>query len=257
MSQPIIFYDIPGNAWSGQTWSPNLWKARHVFPFTYRRCPDPYAQYPDIQAHCAKLGAPATGVRAGAPLYTLPVIQDPSTGATVAESFAIAKYLDVTYSRGVTLVPEGTAAFQAMFVDIVHPLLNEHLLQLHLVRIAASLNPRSGEYFRRTREVMFGKPLEEIAPAPVAVALWKKALEGFSRIHGWYNANGEGKVFFMGDAPSWADVVLVSVLAWIRVFNGSESKEWKELMAADEGRWARLWQAMEKYVRVDGGVALP
>ncbi|TFY74217.1 hypothetical protein EWM64_g9796 [Hericium alpestre] len=216
-----------------------------------------WVDYCDIEPLSLKLDAPPSTTRAGAPLYTLPLIQDPSTGATVVDSFAIAKYLDATYPGGITLVPEGTDAFQTMFIDVLPSLLTQHLLLLHITRIAPSLNPHSEDYFRRAREMHFGNPLAEIAPVSTHEALWKQAFEGFSHVHGWLNANGECKVFFMGHKPSWADVALVSVLAWLRIYNGRESREWKELMTADEGRWARLWGAMEKYVHRDGGEALP
>ncbi|TFY79577.1 hypothetical protein EWM64_g4435 [Hericium alpestre] len=180
-------------------------------------------------------------------MYTIPLIEDPSIGASVVESFAIAKYLDTTYPGDVTLVPEGTDAFQTMFIDMLPMMLTQHLLPVHAARISTSLSPRSEDYFRRTREAQFGMPFAEIAHESTHEAMWRKAFEGFSRIHGWLNANGERKVFFMGHKPSWPDVALVSVLAWIRMYNGRESREWKQLMTADEGRWAWLWGAMEKW----------
>ena len=59
-------------------------------------------------------------------------------------------------------MPAGTDALQAAFGDF---LLNAVGFQMYPILVAAtcaSLNPPSAEYFRRTREAMFGKPLEEL-----------------------------------------------------------------------------------------------
>ena len=80
-----------------------------------------WVEFPDIKAVCQKIGAPPTDIRLqldGSGLqehYTLPVIYDSSTGKIVAESFAIAEYLDETYPDTPKLLPAGSAAAIALF----------------------------------------------------------------------------------------------------------------------------------------------
>ena len=63
--------------------------------------------------------------------------------------------------------------------------------------------------------------------------------------------NGQGTVFVMGDTPSFADAAIYSSIIWLEDMLGTDSKEWTELMAADEGRWAKLVEAFRKWKVVD------
>ncbi|KAK0494409.1 hypothetical protein EDD18DRAFT_1035502, partial [Armillaria luteobubalina] len=49
--------------------------------------------------------------------WSIPIIQDPSTGAVVSEFAAIAEYLDKTYptSEVTLLIPAGTKVLQLVF----------------------------------------------------------------------------------------------------------------------------------------------
>lgn len=31
--QPLIFYDIPGNAWANKAWSPNCWSEHRLLTY--------------------------------------------------------------------------------------------------------------------------------------------------------------------------------------------------------------------------------
>ncbi|KAA1478239.1 hypothetical protein DENSPDRAFT_845407 [Dentipellis sp. KUC8613] len=249
--QPLILYDIPSSA-PGNAWSPNPWKARlalHAKGIPYRTV---WVEYPHIAALCQRIGAAHTQVRRSGPYYTLPVLEDPNTGAVVSDSLKIAQYLDATYTGAdaVRLVPDGTAAFQAMFVDALGEKVMFPLLKALIAEIVALLNAPSAEYFRRTREAAFGVRIEEIAPrGPVRDEVWKEVLGGLSLVGKW-EAEGD---FVMGGTPCFADLALVGLLQWVKVVEGVESKEWKDLLGADGGRWARLYEALEKWIRVDEG----
>ena len=83
-----------------------------------------WVEYPDIESLYHKLNLEATSKSPdGGPLYTLPVIYDPSTGSTVSDSAAIAKYLDKTYPNTPVLFHKGTDAFQTAFLDAWHEIL--------------------------------------------------------------------------------------------------------------------------------------
>ncbi|EGN96349.1 hypothetical protein SERLA73DRAFT_162189 [Serpula lacrymans var. lacrymans S7.3] len=95
MSQPIILYDtpskVPGNAFSG-----NMLKARrvaqlnssfltseHMYTLAYKGLAfkSVWVELPDVEERMKAIGAKPTGRRPdGSDFYSLPTIQDPSTG---------------------------------------------------------------------------------------------------------------------------------------------------------------------------------
>ncbi|KAA1475685.1 hypothetical protein DENSPDRAFT_842494 [Dentipellis sp. KUC8613] len=252
--QPLVLYDIPYTV-SGKACSPNPWKAR--LALTMKGIPHKtvWVEYPDIAGVCKELGVQSTtspaAIASGAPQYTLPVLQDPNTGALISDSFNIARYLDKTYPHTIRLIPEGTDAFQAMCVDVFVEKVLLPLAVIYAVPASQSLSPRSTEYFRRTREAAFGKRLEEVSPeGPVRDAQWKQAIEGLTTLYGWIGKNSSG-LYVMGDTPCFADVVIVSILVCIRILAGAGSDGWKKLMEANEGHWKRLIGAFEKWIWVD------
>jgi glutathione S-transferase len=74
-----------------------------------------FVEWPDIEAELKTAGVPPNGTRdTGAPLYTLPAIVDPNTGAKIADSQKIAEYLDKQYpAAGVPVFfPPGSRTLQ-------------------------------------------------------------------------------------------------------------------------------------------------
>lgn len=69
-----------------------------------------WLEYPDIAGYLKALGVPPTAPGTIAP-YTLPAIYDPKTKRFVAESAAIAAYLDDTYPATPAVMPKETRAF--------------------------------------------------------------------------------------------------------------------------------------------------
>lgn len=246
-SPVIILYDIPGTV-AGHAWSPNTWKARFALNIKGIPYKTEWVEYPDVVDLCKRIGAAHTEIRGGSPHYTLPIIYDPSTKAVVSDSFKIAQYLDKTYPSLPALIPAGTEAFQAMFTNTIEQRIQNVMFPVLALATLLQLSPRSMEYFRRTREVRLGKKVEDFAPeGEVRDAIWKTSLGTFSEVHGWMGANGIGKTFVMGDTPSFADADIGSHLVWIKLVMGTESKEWKDILAADEGRWPRLAEALSKW----------
>ena len=150
-----------------------------------------WVEYPDIEPLCKKLGAPPTGTKGdGSPLYTLPVIYDPQTKTVVEESFKIAKYLDQTYPDTPRLIPDNTAGLQSGFrvgfeLNVVIPLYDLVVLAVH-----NNLNPRSQEFFRRTREED-GRKLEDYVPSEeVRQKLLADVQKGLQRASSWIDHNG-------------------------------------------------------------------
>ncbi|PBK64003.1 hypothetical protein ARMSODRAFT_979396 [Armillaria solidipes] len=64
-----------------------------------------YVELPDTEALTKNIGASPTSAKPDgvSPFYTIPIIQDDSTGAVVSDSAAIAGYLDKIYPSSVPL----------------------------------------------------------------------------------------------------------------------------------------------------------
>lgn len=208
-----------------------------------------WVEYPDVEAVCKKLGAPATEKKAdGRPHYTLPVIYDPSTKAVVADSAEIAKYLDRTYPDTPKLFPDGTLGYQAVFLDVVRPMVSMPLLQILISRVCGSLNEPSAVYFRKTREEAFGKTLEELNTEE----MWQKLEQALERLKGYFEANGAGKdLLLMGDRVSFCDLQIASLLVWARVVAGEDSQDWKRIISFQDGRWVKFMEQFKAYEAVD------
>ncbi|KAK7045883.1 hypothetical protein VNI00_007314 [Paramarasmius palmivorus] len=248
MSKPIKFYDIPSKL--NKAWSPNTLKTMYTLTFKGLPYEIVWTEYPDIESTCKSIGAPPTDKKAdGRPHYTLPVIHDPNTGASISESFAIVEYLENTYPNPEkTLIPAGTRALQKAFIEAYRGKVFPSLAPLALPRTADVLNPPSEEYFRSTRAVLFGKPLTELEPKDDKRAeAWKQVEAGYGAIDGWLKKEDR---YVMGDKVSFVDFVLAGSILWIRILWGEDSEEWKKATSWHDGRWARLVKDFEQYERL-------
>lgn len=216
-----------------------------------------WVDYPDIASLLKKIGAAPTDKGPdGSPQYTLPVIYDPNTKTTISESAVIARYLDKTYPDKPTLIPPQADALHAAFNAVFTAVLVPDLLQIMLPASHAQLRAKSATYFRSTREAKFGAKLEEFAPvgSEKRERHWKGIEQALSTFTQWLGADGQEKLFFMGDRLSYADITVAGFLVWIKILLGEDSKEWKDVLKWNDGRWARFMEAFKKYEGVDAGV---
>jgi len=194
------------------------------------------------------IGAKPTGSKPdGSDLYTLPVIQDPSTGAIVSDSFAIAEYLEKTYPSKPTVFPHGSKAlinvFDSAFTKAIIP-----TLKLIAVLASTKTDPTNVEHYKKYTESRFGAKWEDISPeGPRREQDWKNVKEALGVIDGWYSKSG-GK-WMMGDTFSYADII---VGAWVRCFASMfEGDKWEEMRSWHDGRWGRLAEEINKYPILD------
>ncbi|KAF8965876.1 hypothetical protein BDZ97DRAFT_1810125 [Flammula alnicola] len=240
----IIFYDIPSTR-PGNAWSPNTWKTRYCLNFKGIPYKTEWIEYPDIEEHCKKFGILETSKNTdGRPHYTLPAIHDPSTGVYLADSFLIAEYLEKTYPTP-SLFPHNTLGLQTPFNDTYGGQMDA-LWNFILPATCLVLNPPSEEYFRRTREKLFGTTLEDLVPkGENAVVEWAKYKDGLGKVDTWYAKSGGP--FLIGDAVSWADFVVAAYLIWLRIIWGEDSQQWKDITSWHQGRWKILIDNLKKY----------
>ncbi|KAK7058530.1 hypothetical protein VNI00_002166 [Paramarasmius palmivorus] len=243
----IDFYDFPCK-YEGVAWNVITWRTR--FTLNYKGLPyrTIWVEYPDVEATCKKLGVAPTSIKPdGSPFYTLPMIHDPNTGSTIAESFSIAEYLDKTYPDTPRVIPQGTRALQLAFVAALWSKVGQ-FHQFCTPKATWSLNERSEGYFRRTREEMCGLTMEDLYPkGDKAEEGWKKAEVDLAAVDRWLKEGGE---FVMGDEPCFADFALGGVLVGCKALFGEDSKEWKQITEWHNGRWGRYSKSLEKYEKV-------
>lgn len=178
-------------------------------------------------------------------MYSSPSIFDSSTNKGVADSYLIAQYLDKTYPDSPKLFPPGTEALQAAFYTQFNELLAPFFPFL-LPKVPGLLNKESSEYFDRTRTERFGKPLRDVEPkGQERVEAWKKVEAAYDTLNGWLSkSSGQ---YFMGDTVTFADIAVVSMIYATEVCLGKDSKEFKDLMTWNNGRWAAFRKSMEQY----------
>jgi len=210
-----------------------------------------WIEYPDIAPLCKRLGInPTSWTEDGSPEYTLPAIHDPSTGIYIADSFPIAQYLEKTYPDTPSVFPNDTAALQKAFETSF----GRRVSAVWAFMIPATclrLNPSSEEYFRRTREISYGKKLEDVVPTGDArTEEWRKFEKGLDIVHSYLVSTDEKGPYMMGNTISWSDLLLFSYLYWFKVIFGEDSKEWKDIASWNGGRWEAHMNALKEYHRI-------
>ncbi|TFK32249.1 hypothetical protein BDQ12DRAFT_739525 [Crucibulum laeve] len=244
----ITFYDFASTL-PGITFNPNTWKTR--YSLNYKQIPykTEWLEYSEIESVYKKLGiAPSAKKPDGSDFYTLPAIYDTSTNTGVSESLAIAAYLDKAYPAKPMLLPVGTEALQAAFVDAFSSKFGTSF-RLFIPPVLEILHPSSVDFFIRSRTAAIGKPFLDTLPVGAErEAELKKFEAGLSAVDGWYQKNGGGP-FIMGDTPSFADFVVGGFLGCGNAM-ANHIPEWNDVLERDDGRWKKLGEALEKYAHV-------
>ena len=206
-----------------------------------------WVESPDIAPLSKKLGINPTGLKKdGSPLYTLPAIHDPSTGTYIADSLAIAEYLERTYPDTPSVFPSGTATLQKAFESNLISTLGA-AWAFSIPASYSRLNPVSAEYFRRTSEISYGMKLEDSVPTGDArIEEWGKFEKGMDRLHSYLISTDKNGPYMMGNTISWSDLVLFSFLSYFKAAWGGDSQEWKDIASWNDGRWEAYMNALKE-----------
>ncbi|KAI5834258.1 hypothetical protein K523DRAFT_294171 [Schizophyllum commune Tattone D] len=242
---PIVFYDLASKV---GPWSPTTWRIRYALNFKALPFRTEWVEYPDIEAKCKEVGAEPTGTRDGKPLYTVPVIQDPSTGRVVSDGPKIAKYLDGTYPETPKLFPSGTEAKQTEVLTQLIQAAGPSMRPLVVPSTFDILNEVAKPYFRETREKMFGCKLEEIAAKGEAREASLQKLRGaFEVFVGRLDESGKETPYLLGETPCYADFVVGANLQWLKALLGEESDLWKMTASVADGRLMKYLGDLRQY----------
>jgi glutathione S-transferase len=195
----ILLYDLVGEDMS-RPFSPHCWKTMISLAhkgLDYRRMPTPFTSVPAVEDGVSK---------------TVPVIRDGDT--VVADSFAIALYLDDAYPDRPTLFGGDGGKAMARFIErwsqlTIHP----YLGAAALTDIHAKLAPPDQAYFRDSREKRYGKSLEDVsAPREAQLAAFRASLEPLRNMLGY-------QPFIGGSTPLYPDYIVFGAFQWVRVMS--------------------------------------
>ncbi|KAG2147442.1 uncharacterized protein EDB93DRAFT_1085549 [Suillus bovinus] len=244
--KPIIFYDFSSIV-QGKPWSVATMQTRYCL--TFKRLPFQTVclEFPEIKPFYEQHSLAPTTLRSIngtlTPVHTLPVIMDPNTNRLITDSFAIAQYLDEQYPDTPKVLPDNTAALVCAFLTAFHNVIKD-IIVLGSFRGAQKLNPKSKEYYIRTRVERFGIPWEQFATPERREKQWNALRAACNTVDGWYATSSSQ--FILGDTPCFADFVVAGLCKWVQYC--FENQEWEELKGWNGGRWRRLVEATDKYL---------
>jgi glutathione S-transferase len=197
MTPMILLYDLVG-ADPTRPFSPHCWKTKMSLEhkgLAYRTIPTRFVEVPQVEAGISK---------------TLPVIRDGDK--VVADSFAIALYLEETYPERPSLFRGKGGEAMARFVERwsqtqLHPFLGSAAL----LEIFDAQDGENRPYFRESREKRYGKTIEAVShDRDLHVAAFRQKLEPLRSML-------EYQPFLGGQSPLFADYIVFGALQWVRV----------------------------------------
>ncbi|KAK0186246.1 hypothetical protein F5146DRAFT_1065177 [Armillaria mellea] len=243
-SPPVItLYDVPGH--NAQPWAPNIWRIRFILNYKHLRYRTVWVEFQNIEITLRSIGAPPSSQRSdGRPVYTLPVIVDPtlnpSAPQTLSNPNTIAEYLESRYPAR-PVFPEGSRALQTLFVNYIQEVFVKPLLPIMVPLSHQQLPERSQTHAHMS---------QSLPPGPQREHAWMLVKEQFDFLATVLDKNaGDGDgVVAMGHQVSYADFALCSVLIWIE--NMAAQDGWARVRHWNGGRWVRLRERCREYMDV-------
>jgi glutathione S-transferase len=196
-----ILYSLAGEDES-RPFSPHCWKsvmALHHKGLEFEEKPLAFTEIPTVEGGVTKI---------------VPLLRDEDT--LVSDSFQIALYLEETYPYAPSLFGGEGGKAMARFVEgysqtTIHPAVTA----IALTDIHNMLAPADQAYFRKSREAMFGKALEEVFPdREAAIAAFPDKLRPLRHML-------RSQAFIGGDSPLFGDYIVFGALQWLKVATGS------------------------------------
>ena len=159
----------------------------------------------------------------------------------VVDSWAIANYLEDAYPDRPSLFGgEGGRALGRMLNWWGDITVVGGMFPLIVADIPGHLAPVDADYFRKSREARFGKPLEEV------VAGREKSVAGFRKSLEPMRLTLKSQLFLGGEQPNYADYIVFGGFQWARVVSpfklledGDPVHAWRERLLDAFGGLAR------------------
>jgi len=192
----IKLYDLAG-AEADRRFSPNCWRTR--LALAHKGLPVETVPWRFTEKEAIAFSSQGR----------VPVLVDGAT--TVADSWAIAEYLEQAYPDRPSLFGGATGVALARFVNnwadtVLHP----GVARLIIVDVHARLHDKDRDYFRTSREQRFGKTLEAVsADRETQVVPFRLSLQPL-------RATLEVQAYLGGAAPNYADYIVFGAFQWAR-----------------------------------------
>ncbi|PFH46914.1 hypothetical protein AMATHDRAFT_50685 [Amanita thiersii Skay4041] len=238
----ILLYDLRGT--TSQPWAPNIWRIRFILNYKRLRYQTVWLEFHDVENQLRAIGAPPSAFRVDrTPIYTLPVLVDPTKNARAPEILSntnlIAEFLEATYPAR-PVFPEGSRAMQTLFVHYIQEVFVQPLLPIMV--------PLSHPQFRGGTQGAYGGVVPNPLGGPQQEQAWAQVKEQFDFLAMILDKNsGDGDATVaQGREVSYADFSLCSVLIWIERMAPHEV--WARIRAWNGGRWARLHERCREYM---------
>ncbi|XP_006456238.1 hypothetical protein AGABI2DRAFT_211106 [Agaricus bisporus var. bisporus H97] len=237
----ITLYDIPGH--TPQPWAPNIWRVRFILNFKRLPYTTVWVEFPDVETTLRSINAPPTAVRSdGRPIYSLPVIVDPSRNPNapdiVSNANHIAEYLESRYPAR-QVFPTGSRAMQTLFVHYIQEVVAKPLLPIMIPLSHQGMAERSRSHFPGMGGVPVGPQREQ------AWAAVKEQFDFLAMVLEKNGGDGDG-VVVMGEQVSYADFALCAVLVWIERMAAHDG--WARVRTWHGGRWQRLLERCREWM---------
>ncbi|CAI7606716.1 unnamed protein product [Penicillium glandicola] len=251
----IHFFDIistlPGPL---KSWSPNTLRTRMVLNFKGIPYTQSWVSYPDIAPLLKAHGVPPA--KSGTP-YTLPAISHKGSitsnpDGVLMDSEPIAMYIDQLYPSP-PLFPSGDASYSLLVaVQKILALMSSSIRPLVIPNVPSGLDERGREYFIRTRNEAWGKPLSEVRPTGEAelLAMWEVIeKEAETLIKMLKGKDGKKGPFLEGERAGYADILIASMLAFFQRFDRGHFEKW---LALGNGEIKAFYEASLPWIEGQG-----
>jgi glutathione S-transferase len=154
----------------------------------------------------------------------------------VSESWDIAVYLEEAYpSRPALFEGEASKVLSFFFNQWTVKALHPPLLRVIILDIFGKLHEKDRAYFRESRELRFGMPLEQLAGDPKrALADFRGALDPVRPVLVQHQ-------FLCGHGPGFTDYILLGVFQWARTVSPTRLLEPDDPVYAWRERLLKLY----------------
>lgn len=133
------------------------------------------------------------------------------------DSWAVAEYLEASFPDTAPLFPHGSKPLARIVWKLAMADISYKLFPILLPKLTDFLDPNGGEYFRRTREEVYGPYSHDICNDHEYIASCWKQVEQPASVLAQALEDNQGGPFFLGEQRSYADIELVSILEWYRL----------------------------------------
>jgi glutathione S-transferase len=208
----IRLYELVGRH-SARPFSPHCWKAAFALAhkgLDFERVPTRFTEIGRIEGGISR---------------TVPVIRDGDR--VVADSFAIALYLEETYPDRPTLFAGAGGKAMARFIErwtqiVIHSYLGAAVL----LDIHDMLEAEDQSYFRSSREARYGRRLEEVpAGREDRLPAFRASLEPLRSLLSM-------QPFIGGRSPLFCDYIVAGAFQWMRVVSSFRPLDHDDPVAA-------------------------